>query len=199
MSIGKLATALTVIFAISAAVLVAELLFVLRRRRRSSRLRSSQSPISGNNQHHDPFPTSYCFFRLKSQTRVEPSGAPAENPNRTSPEDPVIDVFKLLEANGPSRFLCTIKEDDREYVGSTSMSVVDSLEVPPETEIVSLKACLEAEAAEEKAVKVEDTKTVMFSPCDSPMFFTPAGSPSRDGFVSSITGDSCGGGGGGGR
>lgn len=128
------------------------------------------------------------FFCLKAKTRVEPSEtAPTQNPNASSTNDEAIDVFKLLEAR-PSRILCTIKEDDREDAGSTSISVVDSVDITM-IEKVSLQECLELEKAAERAAKaemeVEDKKTVLsLSPCDSPMFFTPLGSPSRDGFGS---------------
>ncbi|GKA71051.1 hypothetical protein Tco_0777190 [Tanacetum coccineum] len=151
-----------------------------------------------NRQFRDPtLPTSdytakelLLFFCLKAKTRVEPSEtAPTQNPNGPSTSnDEAIDVFKLLEANGPSRILCTIKEDDREDVESSSISIVDSVDTTM-TEKVSLQECLELEKAAERAAKaemeVEDKKTVLsLSPCDSPMFFTPLGSPSRDGFGS---------------
>ncbi|XP_024961998.1 uncharacterized protein LOC112502339 [Cynara cardunculus var. scolymus] len=166
MSVGKLATALTVVFIVSLLILVAELLYVLCRRRQST---------------HNVFLYSFC---LKSKTRVEPAGAPPQNPGGSSPEDAVIDVFKLLEANGRSRVLCTIKEDDREDVESIEIAV---------TERMSLQECLESEAAaaeEERAVTVHaevvDTKTVFSSPYDSPMFYTPVGSPSREGMCSEL-------------
>ncbi|KAI3738502.1 hypothetical protein L2E82_28536 [Cichorium intybus] len=185
MSVGKLITALIIIFAFSIVVLAAELLFVLWRRR-SFRLRSSPPPISSDVHHPDHISTSdsstkelLYFLCLKAQSRVEPSEAPTQKPDGSSPGDPVIDVFKLLQVNGPSRVLCTIKEEDREDVESTSMSRVNSVEITA-TERVSLQACLESEVAEEIALKIEDTKTVFSSPCDSPMFFTPVGSPLRD-------------------
>ncbi|KAI3826291.1 hypothetical protein L1987_00337 [Smallanthus sonchifolius] len=175
MSVAKLVTALTIIFVVSVVFLVAELLFILRRRRFFPP-QSTQPPISGDDQN----PTKLLFFfGLKSETRVEPSEALVD--------DPVIDVFKLLEANGRSRVLCTIKEDDREDVESNSMSVVDSVEIVSSTpEKVWLQACFESEAAAER---------VFSSPCDSPMFFTPMGSPARDGMsselVSPVSGNSC--------
>ncbi|CAH1441810.1 unnamed protein product [Lactuca virosa] len=185
MSVGKLVTVLTVIFIVSIVVLAAELLFVLWRRR-YFRCQTSLPPISGNNQRPDHLTTSHSdsstkellyFFCLKSQTRVEPSETPT--PTRSSPEDPVIDVFKLLEENGPSRVLCTIKEDEREDVESTSMSRVNSVEITV-AERVSLQTCLESEAAEEIGLNIGDIKTAVSSPCDSPIFFTPVGSPPRD-------------------
>ncbi|PWA39528.1 hypothetical protein CTI12_AA572410 [Artemisia annua] len=191
MSVSKLATALTIIFVVSVVILIAELVFVLWRRR-SSRLQPSGPPTP-----EDPtLSTSdytakelLLFFCLKAKTRVEPSEtAPTQNPNASSTNDEAIDVFKLLEASRPSRILCTIKEDDREDAGSTSISVVDSVDITT-LEKVSLQECLELEKAAERAAKaemeVEDKKTVLsLSPCDSPMFFTPLGSPSRDGFGS---------------
>ncbi|KAJ0949463.1 hypothetical protein HanRHA438_Chr01g0038951 [Helianthus annuus] len=151
MNMTNLATILTITFVVSIIILFAELLFVLSRRR-------------------------YFPACSKSKTRVEPSNSPNKKPDGHSPEDPVIDVFKLLEANGPSRVLCTIKEDDREEVESSSIAGV--------TERVSLQACLESEVAEERAAIVEGTKTVLSSPCDSPVFFTPVGSPLLDGMSS---------------
>ncbi|KAD5803247.1 hypothetical protein R6Q59_024498 [Mikania micrantha] len=166
MNASKLATPLTITFVVSVVFLFAELLFLLRRRR-GFRPHSSQPPISGDDKSHAK--ELLHFFRLKSETRVEPSGAPIGNPES---DDPVIDVFKLLEANGPSRVLCTIKEDDREEVETTSISGVEI----PASEKVSLQMCLDVEA--------EGTKTVLNSPCDSPMFFTPMGSPAGNGVCS---------------
>ncbi|KAL8259797.1 hypothetical protein R6Q59_027750 [Mikania micrantha] len=185
MSVNMLTTVLAVTFVVTAVFLATELLCVIRRRR-SSRLRTSQPPISGDN-HYSEYSAKELLhiFCLKSQTRVEPTGAPTENPDGSSPEDTVIDVFKLLEANGPSRFLCTIKEDDGEYVESTSTHGGDTPGVTAETDRkVSLQAYLKAEAAEEKGME-----TVLPSPCDSPMFFTPVGSPARDGLSSELFGD----------
>ncbi|GKA14555.1 hypothetical protein Tco_0694201 [Tanacetum coccineum] len=115
MSAGKLATALTIIFVVSVVILIAELVFVLWRRR-SSRLQQSQ-PLTSE----DPTPPTsdytakelLLFFCLKAKTRVEPSEtAPTQNPNGPSTSnDEAIDVFKLLEANGPSQNSLNIKED----------------------------------------------------------------------------------------
>ncbi|KAL4560676.1 hypothetical protein LXL04_032829 [Taraxacum kok-saghyz] len=187
MSVGNLTTALTVIFVVSIVVLAAELLFVLWHRR-SFRLQSSRPPNSDGDEHRGQLhlPTSDSsakellhFFCLKSQTRVEPTEAPTEI--GSSPEDHMIDLFKLLEENRPSRVLCTIKEEEREDIESASMSRVDSVEITVADQRVSLQACLESEAAEEIGLKIDDRQTAFLSPCDSPMFFTPVGSPTRDG------------------
>lgn len=96
----------------------------------------------------------------------------------------MVDVFKLLEANGPARFLCTIKEEDKDDVESTS-----GVDFPNKlaTKDACLPSCLQlAEEEEEEVVAVTvdggdgDLKTEFTTPCDSPSFFTPAGSPSRD-------------------
>nr|GFD51989.1 hypothetical protein CTI12_AA572410 [Tanacetum cinerariifolium] len=48
-----------------------------------------------------------------------------------------------------------------------------------------LEKAAERAGAAKAEMEVEDKKTVLsLSPCDSPMFFTPLGSPSRDGFGS---------------
>lgn len=95
----------------------------------------------------------------------------------------MVDVFKLLEANGPARFLCTIKEEDKDDVESTS-----DVDFPnkPATKDVCLPSAEEPVVEEEEEVDVTvdvgdgDMKTDFSTPCDSPSFFTPAGSPSRD-------------------
>lgn len=68
------------------------------------------------------------------------------------------------------------------------------------TEKVCLKACFECEAATAERpttveIEVEGTnKSVLsLSPCDSPAFYTPVGTPSRDGvsseYVSPVSGN----------
>ncbi|KAL8217974.1 hypothetical protein R6Q57_021347, partial [Mikania cordata] len=132
---GKLATPLTITFVVSVVFLFAKLLFLLRRRR-GLHPHSSQPAISSDDKSHAK--ELLHFFRLKSETQVEPSGALIGKPES---DGPVINVLKLLEANGQSRVLCTIKEDDREEVESTSVSGIEI----PASEKVSLQMCLGVE------------------------------------------------------
>ncbi|KAK1411885.1 hypothetical protein QVD17_32717 [Tagetes erecta] len=191
MSVTNLVTALTIIFIISVVFLVAELIFILRQRhRRVIRPQSSQQHVHVSSGHSTK--DLLYFFCLKTETRVkaEPTGALKSNPNGCPPDNSEIqetDVIKVFETKGSSRVLCTIKEDDTEEVESTSITVVDT------GEIVCLQACFESEEAVERpttvALEVEGTKTMFSSPCDSPVFYTPVGTPSRDGeYVSPVSG-----------
>ncbi|MFS8008825.1 hypothetical protein Hanom_Chr14g01277461 [Helianthus anomalus] len=169
MSVGKLATALSVIFVVSVVALAVELLYVLWRHRSFLR-HASPAPHTRNETVNISIIGSTTkellyFLCLKPQHELDPPGPPVKA--GSSPDDQVVDVYKLLEAKGPARFLCTIKEEGKEEVESTPDVDFSN---KPTTKIVCLQSRLHLAGEPE-----------MFStPCDSPVFFTPVGSPSRD-------------------
>ncbi|KAL7614680.1 hypothetical protein Lser_V15G06429 [Lactuca serriola] len=197
MVFSKLATALTVIFFVSIVALICELLYVLWRHRSFRRHSSPPPPTHIGDQNPDNFPTADAatkelllyFFCLKPHIPEDSSGRPNKNTDASSPNDEVIDVFKLFEANGPSRFLCTIKEEDKEDVESTSdvdfanRSTTKSSCLQTGVQLAREPVAVEEEE-EEVAVTVDgddgSMKTEFSTTCDSPLFFTPEGSPSRE-------------------
>nr|XP_043633274.1 uncharacterized protein LOC122604445 [Erigeron canadensis] len=149
-SVSNLAIVLVVIFIVSIIALACELLYVIHRRR-TFRCHSSP-PLPDQTVIEVPTKELLYFFCLKP-----PVEKPEKNDtNKTSSDDEFVDVFEMLEAKEPSRFLCTINEEE--------------VESTHEEEVVVI------------AVDESDgvVKTVFSTPCDSPMFFTPAGSPARD-------------------
>ncbi|XP_076906387.1 uncharacterized protein LOC143562490 [Bidens hawaiensis] len=175
MSVGKLATALSIIFVVSVVALVGELLYVLWRHRS---FRHHSTPNPHTHSHHENPNSSITeaaiskellyFFCLKPHQELDPTGTPnKDKDHESSSNDQELDVFKLLDAKGPARFLCTIKEEDKEEVESKP-------DVDCSNNQITESVCL--------AVNRDDgiTKMVFSTPCDSPVFFTPAGSPSRE-------------------
>ncbi|KAI3747111.1 hypothetical protein L6452_09557 [Arctium lappa] len=192
MSVTNLAAALIiVIFVVVVVALTGQFLYVHWRRRSFHRHTSHPPPPpirSSNQSPTDDAATKELvyFFCLKPHDL-----SPNKNTGGSSPDDQVVDVFKLLEAIGPAtaRFLCDIKEEDKDDVKSTP-----DVDFPnkPATMDVCLPSCLQLaeqpmaeEVDEEVAVTVDrgdgdHMKTEFSTPCDSPSFFTPAGSPARD-------------------
>nr|GEY63875.1 hypothetical protein CTI12_AA546800 [Tanacetum cinerariifolium] len=115
------------------------------------------------------------FFCLKphTQAKLDLCDQPNKITNKSVPDDQEVDVFKLLEANGPKRFLSTIKEEDVE--STIDVDFGGKLDIEDE----AMQTCVELDEVVLLVEKDENTKTVFSTPCDSP-FFTPVGSPSRD-------------------
>ncbi|XP_076932601.1 uncharacterized protein LOC143598207 [Bidens hawaiensis] len=174
MSVGKLATALSIIFMESVVALVGELLYVLWRHRS---FRSRSTPTPHTRSLHDENPNNFSvteaaitkellyFFCLKPHQELDPTETLSKDKDHeSSSDDQEVDVFKMLDAKGPARFLCTIKEEDKEEVESKP-------DVDFSSNQITESVCLTVD---------RDTKTAFSTPCDSPVFFTPAGSPSRE-------------------
>lgn len=178
MSISSLAIALSVIFIVSVIALVAELIYVLWWRRSFRRHVSPPQilPETHENTVDQATKEMLYFFCLRphTQAKLEPCEPPNKNTNGSVPDDEEVDVFKLLEANGPKRFLSTIKEEDAE-----STIDVDHFASKLDIEDEAMQTCVELNKAVVVVEKDENTKTVFSTPCDSP-FFTPVGSPLRD-------------------
>ncbi|PWA42132.1 hypothetical protein CTI12_AA219940 [Artemisia annua] len=178
MSFGNLAIALTIIFIVSIIALVGELLYVLWWRRSFRRHVSPPQILPETLENPVDLATKELqyFFCLKphAPAKLEPCEPPNKNTNGSVPDDEEVDVFKLLEASGPKRFLSTIKEEDVE----STIDVDSASKVDIEDE-ATMQTCVELNEAVVVVEKDENTKTVFSTPCDSP-YFTPVGSPSRD-------------------
>ncbi|XP_059281467.1 uncharacterized protein LOC132035198 [Lycium ferocissimum] len=211
-SLSPLGTALTIIFIISLLALFTQLLFLLWRRRR----RRNNIPIHVHENVQEPSSSSskellLFLFCLKTQetnvSRVEPD--PDPNPSSHDlVEMELIDFLKLHDMYGPSRFLFTINEEEREDLESEksdekmkSMSLKECVKIDeesPENSPENLpelpevmpelpkKELVGEELPEEVAIDYDsmENKTTPFStPCDSPFYLTPVASPSCEGVV----------------
>ncbi|KAL6956664.1 hypothetical protein U1Q18_014296 [Sarracenia purpurea var. burkii] len=206
--LSKLGTALSVVFVVSLVALVAEVVYVLWRRRLISRQTDPGDGGCGGAAAASKELLLY-FLCWKHQSRIEPDGGSGSTANRadgTSPPDTsmeaMIDMMKLQGMYGPSRVLFTIKEEEKEDAESEkslslSSSPVASAEkvLPKKTRRrrVSLEECFsdDAEFPELTLTVVGDREATPYStPIDSPLYYTPAGSPcweSGNGFPESGT------------
>ncbi|XP_059646592.1 uncharacterized protein LOC132293231 [Cornus florida] len=189
--LSKLGIALSIVFAFSLVALVAELFYVLWRRRV---FRRNNFPVHGGDHGSDSFSTNpsnskelLYFFCWKSQSRVEPDGAPTRGgSDGYSPDDPaeIVDILKLQGLYGPSRVLFTIKEEEREDVESEK-SLSSTEKGHNKTKSILFEECLRSAGGEspEVAVRIDDVgeeMTPFSTPCASPLYYTPAASPSRE-------------------
>ncbi|KAH7554158.1 hypothetical protein ACOSP7_028818 [Xanthoceras sorbifolium] len=171
----KLGTVLTVVFSVSILALIVELIYVLWRKRV---FRRRTDPELGS----DPFymtPSKeqlLYFFCWKNPSRVEPAGI------STLPEPPgaeaVDDELAKWQQGmyGPSRFLFTIKEEERE--GTETETENDQA-----TGTKTVRAEAESLSEVEMGViiqAVEEEATPFSTPCGSPPYYTPSPSPTRD-------------------
>ncbi|OIT32450.1 PREDICTED: uncharacterized protein LOC109207329 [Nicotiana attenuata] len=222
--LSPLGTALTIIFVISLLALFAQLFFILWRRRNfrrnipihvhrnvlePSEISSSSPNSSFTSSHSSTSKELLLFFCLRTQTcnlsRVGPNSCPSPNSAVSSPEPAemeLIDLLKLQGMYGPSRFLFTIKEEEKEDLESEkslcssaektnkSMSLQQCMKNDEESpEMTSPVRKLAVEELPELAVTVDcpnhpmenQIQTTPFStPCDSPLYLTPLASPIRE-------------------
>jgi hypothetical protein len=183
--LSKLCSALTVVFAVSLLAILAQLFCVLRRRRRIRR----QSVSGGeDNSLYNPSKELFYFFCWKNQSRIEPQQAPSPSPPLRAGETADIDdvlKWRGLYMYGPSRFLFTIAEEEREGVDSDqncsssekgktkSKSVITEERVG----VVGVSSSLPVAVA----VMIDvDEATPFSTPCASPPYYTPLPSPTRE-------------------
>ncbi|XP_022871463.1 uncharacterized protein LOC111390631 [Olea europaea var. sylvestris] len=190
--LSKLSRVLTIIFLISVVTLFAELFYVLWRRRvfRRRNPQASTAVDGGGDQpsHYSSSDSSflsiasskeflYAFcIRSHSHSRVEPnSTTPTSSNGESQMEEIDSDIVKLQLMHGPSRFLFTIKEEEREELEAVA-------ENNNNKEKVSLQECFTvAEESPEIRVEIDDhggcDATPFTTPCASPLYFTPSCSP----------------------
>ncbi|CAI9780260.1 unnamed protein product [Fraxinus pennsylvanica] len=196
--LSKLSRVLTIIFLISLVTLSAELLYVLWRRRvfrrrnpqASTAVEGAGDQLSRHSSSDSSFLSIACskellyFFctRSHSHSRVEPNSITPTNDHNnlnlngeSGMGEIDIDILKLQEMHGPPRFLFTIKEEEREELEAVA-------ENDDNEEKVSLQECFTAaEESPEVKVEIDDhggcEETPFSTPCASPMYFTPSGSP----------------------
>ncbi|XP_057466743.1 uncharacterized protein LOC130756269 [Actinidia eriantha] len=166
--LNKLGTALSVAFVVSLLALVAELVYVLWRRR-LSHLQTSAAVSK----------ELLYFLCWKQQARVEPDKRIGSG--RSDPGEPeeVIDILKLQEMYGPSRVLFTIKEEEREEAESEK-SLSSAEKVIKKTRRVTLEGCFMVAGDSEVRIAGDLETTPYSTPCDSPLYYTPTASPARE-------------------
>ncbi|CAA2971143.1 Hypothetical predicted protein [Olea europaea subsp. europaea] len=190
--LSKLSRVLTIIFLISVVTLFAELFYVLWRRRvfRRRNPQASTAVDGGGDQpsHYSSSNSSflsiasskeflYAFcIRSHSHSRVEPnSTTPTSSNGESEMEEIDSDIVKLQVMHGPSRFLFTIKEEEREELEAVA-------ENNNNKEKVSLQECFKvAEEPPEIRIEIDDDggcdATPFTTPCASALYFTPSCSP----------------------
>ncbi|GAV57327.1 hypothetical protein CFOL_v3_00865 [Cephalotus follicularis] len=185
--LSKVATALTVVFAVSLVILVCDLIYVLWRRRGfwERGMAGEDSEFPGNS-FHAPSKELLYFFCWKNQCRIEPAAA-AVAPHPPIPvEEEEDDELAKWQAYGPSRVLFTIREEADEREGLESESCCTSFdENGTRAKRVRLNDCFEdkvvlPQSSSQVVVDIEvDQATPFSTPCGSPQYYTPSPSPSR--------------------
>lgn len=177
----KLGAVLTIIFALCVFALLADLLYVLWRRKRFRRrsLSGAGSDISGS-PFYGPSKELLYFFCWKNQSRVEPAVIPAviTEAARVSDSSVSVDVDEVEKWQslcGPSRLLYTIKEEEKE--GTEISSEYYSAEGG---EAKSRRSSLrDALAARDLSDEATLAATAVDDDLETP-YYTPSSSPSRD-------------------
>lgn len=169
-----------VVFAVFLLVIVTQLFYVYWYRKRFRRRNSAAAhpELPG-----DPFsiPSKELLYFLcwKRQSRVEPQADSAATPaGRPSEEISDVDVLKWPGFYRPSRFLFTIKEEEKDEMEPDSADK----SLPAETKAGPLGECFRAaDESPELTVEVGVHEATPFStPCDSPSYFSPSSSPTRE-------------------
>ncbi|GLT90091.1 hypothetical protein SLE2022_080430 [Rubroshorea leprosula] len=193
--LNKIGAVLTVLFVLCVFALMAELVYVLWRRRRFRRRSVSaggDSEMSGT-QFDTPSKELLYFFCWKNQSRVEPAGVQPvlSDVARDSEASVDDDVEKWQQAAyGPSRLLYTIKEEEKE--GAEGGEYSAESEAKSRSRTVSLRDALAARVLSEAALAaatpaaVADEVEMEVQPVTP--YYTPSPSPSREGTL--ISGES---------
>ncbi|PON70086.1 Transmembrane protein [Parasponia andersonii] len=188
--LSKLGTALIAVFAVCLVVLVADLVYVIWRRRRFQRRITSatgESVLAGGSDSIYILSSKELlyFFCWQNRSRVESNGTnggtnqlhdPDNDPNPAEADDPL----KLQGLYGQSTLLFTIKEEDgddeaertAEGLGKEAASSDRVYTGSTLTEDVAVNFDVE--------VVVDDDATPFSTPCASPPYYTPQPSPSRE-------------------
>ncbi|KAJ9184558.1 hypothetical protein P3X46_004272 [Hevea brasiliensis] len=195
-TLNKICTALTVVFAFCLVVLVAEILYVLWRRRRfrSRSLASGDVEFSDESFYPTPSKELLYFFCWRNQTsRIEPdaetstaaAAAAAETapplPQSTPTDADVDEMLKRHALYGPSRVLFTIKEEEREEMETDFSSSAENEERKRKRKTKKKSRTLSLEEVAVSAVVIDiDDSTPFCTPSASPPYYTPSPSPARD-------------------
>lgn len=189
-TLNKICTALTMVFAVSLIILVAEILYVLWRRRRFRSRNLSSRDVEFSDEPYYPTPSKELlyFFCWKNQnSRIEPDAettaatatAPPLPPNTPTDAD-VDEMLKRHALYGPSRVLFTIKEEEREEMETDFSSPAENEERKgKKKKRKSRTFSLEEVAVSAMVIDIDDS-TPFSTPCASPPYYTPSPSPARD-------------------
>lgn len=193
--LSKLGSALIAVFAVCFVVLVADLVYVIWRRRRFQRrsIATGESVLAGDSIYVLSSKELLYFFCWKNRARVEPNEA--NNGTQPDPESQipveVDDLLKLQGLYGESRLLFTIKEEEDEAERSEGLDQMESSYSKEEKEgsetsnysdnhgQVCVGSTLTDDVAASVLVEVDEA-TPFSTPCASPPYYTPSPSPSRE-------------------
>ncbi|KDP36129.1 hypothetical protein JCGZ_08773 [Jatropha curcas] len=186
-TLNKICTSLAVVFAVSLAILVAQILYVLWRRRTFGNRSLSSGEFSSESLYPTPSKELLYFFCWKNQaSRIEPDAetttAAPDAPPITSSAHVDVDVDELLKRHalyGPSRVLFTIKEEEREEMETELSSSAEKEENKVNRKKKTRSVSLEEIVAVAMMISADDA-TPFSTPCASPPYYTPSPSPSRD-------------------
>ncbi|KAL8526976.1 hypothetical protein ACS0TY_016008 [Phlomoides rotata] len=205
-SLSKLGIVLTIIFVVSLLALLAQLFYVLWRRRVFRRqtyisggVRDGADHLSIYSSTESSFSSREFLFFFCMRSNSNSIAGTGRNGDRDSNrrldmEVVDIDLLKIQGMFGPPRFLFTIKEEEREGFESPADKSMHSAEKElkkiDEGNRVSLEECFKAADA---VVEVEidvgggNDATPFTTPCASPEFHTPSASPDDEACIVPIT------------
>ncbi|CAI9779808.1 unnamed protein product [Fraxinus pennsylvanica] len=189
--LSKLGTALTIIFVIALVALFTELFYVLWRRRVFRR--QNPTVVQGGGDQLSQYSSDCSVSSAASSKellyffciRPRETNSNTDSLNSNAPPQMDIDVLKLQGMYGPSRFLFTINEEEREDFElppaekdqnqSETVSLEDGFNLTEESqeEFVVVVAAAEEEVDHVRGIDV----TPFSTPCGSPVYFTPSASP----------------------
>ncbi|PON97408.1 DNA-directed DNA polymerase, family B, conserved site [Trema orientale] len=192
--LSKLGTALIAVFAVCLVVLVADLVYVIWRRRRFQRRATSatgESVLAGDTDSIYVLSSKELLYLFcwQNRSRVEPNGTnggtnqlpdPDNDPNHAEADD----RLKLQGLYGQSRLLFTITEEDGD---DEAERTAEGLEKEADGSDDRDRVCTGSTLTDDVAVSVDvevvvvdDDATPFSTPCASPPYYTPPPSPSRE-------------------
>ncbi|GAB4833267.1 hypothetical protein Ancab_031514 [Ancistrocladus abbreviatus] len=191
---SKLLIILTSLSSLFLLTFLAEILYLLHRRRRNL-LEAANPALPAGDQSSNNTPTSksdllYFFLCWKNRVRVEPAavGSSGSGSVEELPEISleISEMMKLHGIYGPSRVLFTIKEEEREEMGSSERSSLGGERKIPLGEKLTMEECHATGESPEMAAIVGleclelETSTPFSTPSASPPYYTPSPSPARE-------------------
>ncbi|XP_030481803.2 uncharacterized protein LOC115698769 [Cannabis sativa] len=194
--LSKLGATLIVVFILCFLVLIADLVYVIWRRRRFQRRTFSPGESVATTGDDSTYALSskellYFFCWNNNRARIEPNitnNRPDPNNNTTTQTALEVDeLLRLQELYRQTRLLFTIKEEDfeagktdQESKEQSSISITSSADRDDDDDDQGfVRSTLTDDGDSVMSMKVDEA-TPFSTPCASPLYFTPSPSPSRE-------------------